>query len=557
MCSRSSGLGIHPLPGLESTHEHLFYEVEETARTHARRWPTGGVPATGGGAGESAERLAAERPPGQLAEGGAGPGSVQGHLLAGREVALAVGRGAVRAGEADGPQSGHQVAGPPPFVALAGRFFSGPANVTGAGGGGPGGVCVAAVGDAIGKTAKPLEPTITRDPAPRRTTRPHRDRPMRADSTDRRTVATPDGVVRLNRTVRRCRNDARAALRRPYRPEAGGRVALPRREFGLDVVAPVGRLRSREHRPIPEIRARLVGRGVAVAERTVLDPLDRYDESLAAALTDDARLRRALADQARVILAIDGLRPDVGHEVPRVVRDCPSGEILPAKSLLSARREDPVTLLTRVKGACPVPVAGVVSDGRHGIRRAVAAVCPDVPYHPCPFHDPRESPHSRGGSARRGGAREEGPRGARDRADGGRSHRPRGRRGSRVPLGRPQCPDRRRATAAGRVGTGGARPAPCHRRRPGAGGGNRGPPTERRRSKGRTGKGSAAAASPPIRVAFGWGHRAAHVLGREDRTGADVRRRLSGMLGAMTRHRELAGDLAGAADHFGKASRSY
>ena len=243
----------------------------------------------------------------------------------------------------------------------------------------------------MGRTAKPREPTITRDPAPQRTTRPHCDRPMRADSTDRRTVATPDGVVRLNRTIRRCRNDARAALRRPYRPEAGGRVALPRREFGLDVVAPVGRLRHREHRPIPEIRARLVGRGVAVAERTVLDPLDRSDESLAVAVTDDARLRRALADQARVILAIDGLRPDVGHEVPRVVRDGPSGESLPADSLLSARREDPVTLLARVKAACPVTVAGVVSDGRHGIRRAVAAVCPDVPYQLCQFHDPREA----------------------------------------------------------------------------------------------------------------------------------------------------------------------
>ena len=61
---------------------------------------------------------------------------------------------------------------------------------------------------------------------------------------------------------------------------------------------------------------------------------------------------------------------------------------------------------------------------------------------------------------------------------------------------------------------------------------------------------------PPIVVAFGWVHRAAHFLGLEDHSGADVRRRLSGMLGAMTRHRESAGNLAGAVDHFGKVSRS-
>jgi len=112
---------------------------------------------------------------------------------------------------------------------------------------------------------------------------------------------------------------------------------------------------------------------------------------LAVALTDDARLRTVLADQTRVILAVDGLPPDVGHEVRWVVRDCLSGEIRPARSLLSATRADLVTLLTQVKAACPVPVAGVVSDGQHTIRQAVAAVFPEVPYPPCQFQYLREA----------------------------------------------------------------------------------------------------------------------------------------------------------------------
>lgn len=62
---------------------------------------------------------------------------------------------------------------------------------------------------------------------------------------------------------------------------------------------------------------------------------------------------------------------------------------------------------------------------------------------------------------------------------------------------------------------------------------------------------------PPIVVAFGWVHRAAQVLGLEEQAGADVRRQLGGLLGAMTRHRERAGDLAGGVDHFVKVSRSY
>ena len=62
---------------------------------------------------------------------------------------------------------------------------------------------------------------------------------------------------------------------------------------------------------------------------------------------------------------------------------------------------------------------------------------------------------------------------------------------------------------------------------------------------------------PPIVVAFGWVHRAAHILGVENQTGSDARRRRGGLLGAMTRHRTVAGDLGPAVDHFVKVSRSY
>lgn len=243
----------------------------------------------------------------------------------------------------------------------------------------------------MAKTAKRLEPTITHDLMPQRTACPHCGGHLRADYTNRRTLTTLAGVTRLNLTIRRCRNDQCEAVRRPYRPEAEGRFALPRHEFGFDVVALVGRLRYTEHRSVPEIRAHLLGRGLAIAERTVLNLLDRYDELLAVALTDDRRLRSVLADQRRVILAIDGLQPDVGHEVLWVVRDCLSGEILLAKSLLSARQEDLTTLLKSVKESCPVSIAGIVSDGQHSIRQAVAAVFPDIPYQLCQFHYLREA----------------------------------------------------------------------------------------------------------------------------------------------------------------------
>jgi hypothetical protein len=243
----------------------------------------------------------------------------------------------------------------------------------------------------MAKIAKHLTPTVTHDLTPQRTTCLDCGRPMRADYTNRRTLTTLDGVTRLNLTIRRCRNKACAAVRKPYRPEEEGHFALPRHEFGFDVLACVGRLRYREHRSIPEIRTHLVDRGLAIAERTVLHLLDRYDELLAVTLTDDRRLRAVLADQKRVVLALDGLQPDVGHEVLWVVRDCLSGEILRAQSLLSARRKDLIGLLQAVKSSCPVPIVGIVSDGQHSIRQAVAAVLPNVPYQLCQFHYLREA----------------------------------------------------------------------------------------------------------------------------------------------------------------------
>ena len=243
----------------------------------------------------------------------------------------------------------------------------------------------------MSKTAKKLEPTVTHELTPRRINCPHCGRHMRADYTNRRTLTTLAGVARLDLTIRRCRNPQCAAHKKPYRPEAEGRFALPRHEFGLDVVALVGRLRYAEHRSVPEIRTHLTGRGLLIAERTVTNLLDRYDELLAVALTDDRRLRRVLADQGQVVLAIDGLQPDVGHEVLWVVRDVLSGEILLAKSLLSARQKDLGELLRQVRDACGVPVAGVISDGQHSIRRAVASALPGVPHQLCQFHYLREA----------------------------------------------------------------------------------------------------------------------------------------------------------------------
>jgi Transposase, Mutator family len=216
---------------------------------------------------------------------------------------------------------------------------------------------------------------------------------MRLRYENQRTLVLLTGAVRLRLHIRRCEREGCARYRVAYRPEAEGAIALPRHAFGLDVIALVGVLRHREHRSVPEIHAILRQRGVAIAERTVTNLLDRYDELLAVSLTDSGRLRGLLAGQGRVILAIDGLQPDVGHEVLWVVRDCLSGEVLLARSLLSSTAADLAALLREVAEAVGVPVAGVISDGQTSIRRAVEQALPGVPHQLCQFHFLREAAH--------------------------------------------------------------------------------------------------------------------------------------------------------------------
>src|SRR4051812_34002752 len=242
---------------------------------------------------------------------------------------------------------------------------------------------------------------------PRRTARPQPDQTLELPALTRacpacggalwaayktqRSVTTLNGPVRLRLQARRCRQPDCSRHHVPLRPEQEGRFALPEHEFGLDVIAAVGTLRHARHRSVPEIHAELVRRGVPTCARTVSNLLDRYDELLALSLSDAGRLRRATAAAGRVILAIDGLQPDVGHEVLWVLRDCLSGEVLLARSLLSSTRDDLAALLREVKEALEVPIAGVVSDGQDSIRKAVKEALTGVPHQLCHFHYLREA----------------------------------------------------------------------------------------------------------------------------------------------------------------------
>ncbi|HET6481354.1 MAG TPA: ISNCY family transposase [Actinoplanes sp.] len=385
---------------------------------------------------------------------------------------------------------------------------------------------------------------------------------MSCHYTNQRAVVTMDGLLGLRLKVRRCVNRGCARFHRAFRPEAEGALVLPQQEFGLDLIALVGRLRYVTRASVPEIHAELVRRGVMISERSVTNLLDRYDELVATAMTDPGHLRTRFADQGRVVLAIDGLQPEVGHEVLWVIRDCLSGTVVLARALLSSTAADLKPLLCQAAESVGVPVTGVVSDGQRSIRIAVAKALPGVPHQLCHFHYLREAAHPIFEADRH--AKKE----LKKRIRGIRpiERAVEGRQDAEADLVQGYCAAVRSAvTDDGRapLDAGGLKlkarleAVADSLQRVDKKGGPTKPIQDLSRLIGCALQ-ETAPLWPDIKRAFGWVHRAAHILNNTEALPAPtVARRLDGLCGALCRHRACAGDLADGVDHFLKVTRSY
>lgn len=195
-----------------------------------------------------------------------------------------------------------------------------------------------------------------------------------------RTVITLREVIRLTSKVYRCMNASCASFNRSYRPEGEGALALPKYQFGLDVIALVGSLFFKRKMTVKEIHKELRRRKVEISLTSVTYLLKRYRELLAVDLKDDDRLRDLLSEQEHAILAIDGIQPDNGHEGLWVIREVLSSEVLLARTLPSARQAELSDLLDEVKRALPIPIRGIVSLKRRSLVQAIKESLPGVPH---------------------------------------------------------------------------------------------------------------------------------------------------------------------------------
>jgi len=171
-------------------------------------------------------------------------------------------------------------------------------------------------------------------------------------------------------------------------------LALPWWVLGWDVVCWLGQRRFARHWAVAQLRAELADTYQMHLSHDAIDRYLRcYQQMLAARQHDPHLLAAAYADVDAVILAIDGLQPEKGHETLYVVRELERKRVWFAEALLSSATAEVQQLLAQARDWAErlgKPVRLWISDTQEAFVRGIAAEFPGVPQRYCANHFLRE-----------------------------------------------------------------------------------------------------------------------------------------------------------------------
>jgi hypothetical protein len=159
---------------------------------------------------------------------------------------------------------------------------------------------------------------------------------------------------------------------------------MPYGVLGWDVFSWLGHRRFARHWSVPQIRDDLLDRfaipfSVDAVERYV----GRYQRMLAARQHDPAEVARAYRRPKGLILTIDGLQPEKGHETLYVVRELGQKRVWFAEALLSSSAAEVQRVLARARAwveRLALPVRCWISDKQDAFVTGIAAEFPGVPH---------------------------------------------------------------------------------------------------------------------------------------------------------------------------------
>src|SRR5713101_6438905 len=126
-----------------------------------------------------------------------------------------------------------------------------------------------------------------------------------------------------------------------FSPEAELSISMPRWCLGWDVFCWLGHRRFARHGSVSQLRAALQDtHQIRLSDDAIEHYIGRYQTMLAARQHDPAQLADGYQDITSLVLTIDGLQPEKGHETLYVVRELMRKRVWFAEPLLSSATQE-------------------------------------------------------------------------------------------------------------------------------------------------------------------------------------------------------------------------
>ncbi len=204
-----------------------------------------------------------------------------------------------------------------------------------------------------------------------------------------RSIHTLEGPVRLIVKLVQCRN-GQCDNTKTFAPERESEYAMPRWGIGWDVFCWIGQRRFSRHWSVPQIRHELADSyDIPLSDDAIEDHIASYQNMVAARHQDLREMEDVYRDTGDVVLTIDGLQPEKGHETLYVVREVTRNRVWFAEPLLSGATDEIRKLFVRAKQLAEklnLKVVLWISDKQDAFLKCIAEEFSGVPHRYCENH---------------------------------------------------------------------------------------------------------------------------------------------------------------------------
>ena len=198
------------------------------------------------------------------------------------------------------------------------------------------------------------------------------------------------GPTRIKSKLKKCSNPFCKNHHKTLSSKEELLITQPWWLMGWDVFAWIGHRRFSRHWSIKQIEMELQDSyQITLSHDTIGLAAKRYQTILSAREQDPVILRKEYRHEKDVILMIDGLQPEKGHETLYVVREFNQKRVWFAEALLSSSNQEIQALLHRIHDWVKVigkPVRLWISDKQQAFVAGIAKEFPGVPHRYCESH---------------------------------------------------------------------------------------------------------------------------------------------------------------------------